>query len=61
MCDGHSPILVLHAAVEAAGIARTRDIGPFLANLDDPAVLDAIRAAAQALRRLPEQAMSVAA
>lgn len=47
--DAHSPILVLHAAVEAAGVAPTGPIGPYLSTLDDPATLAAIRSAASSL------------
>jgi dihydrodipicolinate synthase/N-acetylneuraminate lyase len=33
--DAHSPIVVLHDGVAAAGIAATGPISPYLANLDD--------------------------
>jgi dihydrodipicolinate synthase/N-acetylneuraminate lyase len=48
--DRHSPIRVLHAAVGEAGIAATGPMAEFLSNLDDPAILASIRAAAAALR-----------
>jgi dihydrodipicolinate synthase/N-acetylneuraminate lyase len=54
--DAHSPILVLHAAVAAAGIAETGPIGPFLGNLTDPAILSAIATAARALAQIADQA-----
>jgi dihydrodipicolinate synthase/N-acetylneuraminate lyase len=59
--DAHSPILVLHAAVQAAAVAQTGEIGPYLSNLEDAAVLDGIRLASQTLRRLSEDAMRVPA
>ena len=48
--DRHSPIRVLHAAVAEAGIAATGPMAAFLSNLEDPAILADIRAAAGALR-----------
>ena len=48
--DRHSPIRVLHEAVTLAGISETGPMSPFLSNLDDAAVLTAIRAAAETLR-----------
>lgn len=48
--DRHSPIRVLHEAVALAGISATGPMSPFLTNLDDPAVLADIRAAAATLR-----------
>ena len=48
--DRHSPIRVLHEAVTLAGISETGPMSPFLSNLDDVAVLTAIRAAAETLR-----------
>ncbi|BCP53732.1 dihydrodipicolinate synthase family protein [Kaistia sp. 32K] len=48
--DRHSPIRVLHAAVKEAGIAETGPMSEFLSNLDDPALLAEIRAAAETLR-----------
>jgi 4-hydroxy-tetrahydrodipicolinate synthase len=50
--DGHSPLRVLHAAVAEAGITETGPLLPFLSNIDDQAILAAIRAAATALRDL---------
>jgi 4-hydroxy-tetrahydrodipicolinate synthase len=41
--DAHSPIRVLHAAVNLAGIAATGPIGEFLSVIDDPEVLDKLR------------------
>lgn len=49
--DTHSPIRVLHEAVEAAGIARTGPLGPYLSNIRDPETLAAI---ARAARRLAD-------
>ncbi|WP_142846405.1 dihydrodipicolinate synthase family protein [Telmatospirillum sp. J64-1] len=49
--DAHSPIRVLHAAVRLGGVADTGPMMPFLSELDDPAVLDRIAAAATALRQ----------
>jgi 4-hydroxy-tetrahydrodipicolinate synthase len=49
--DAHSPILVLHSAVDAAGIASTGRIAPFLSNLTDVAILDAVTAAAKVLHQ----------
>ena len=37
--DAHSPIRILHAAVELAGIAPTGPIGEFLSAIDDATVL----------------------
>jgi 4-hydroxy-tetrahydrodipicolinate synthase len=37
--DAHSPIRILHAAVELAGIAATGPVGEFLSVIDDEAVL----------------------
>lgn len=47
--DAHSPIRILHAAVELAGIAQTGSIGEFLSVIDDPKVLAALKPVAQAL------------
>lgn len=55
--DGHSPLLVLHAAVAAAGIAETGPIQPFLSNLVDKSLLAAIGAAARELLALNERAL----
>jgi dihydrodipicolinate synthase/N-acetylneuraminate lyase len=46
--DAHSPIVVLHDGVAAAGIARTGPLQPYLANLEEPA-LGAVGEAARAL------------
>jgi 4-hydroxy-tetrahydrodipicolinate synthase len=37
--DTHSPVQVLHAAVELAGIAATGPVGEFLSNIDDEPLL----------------------
>jgi len=47
--DGHSPIRVLHHAVAAAGIAETGPFTSFLSEIEDAALQQRIRAAAQAL------------
>lgn len=47
--DAHSPIRILHAAVDLAGIAPTGSIGEFLSLIDDPKVLGALKPIAQAL------------
>jgi 4-hydroxy-tetrahydrodipicolinate synthase len=47
--DAHSPIRILHAAVELAGIAPTGPIGEFLSAIDDQAVLRDLAAIAKAL------------
>ena len=47
--DAHSPIRILHAAVDLAGIAPTGPIGEFLSVIDDPKVLAALKPIAQAL------------
>jgi len=49
--DRHSPLRVLHAAVALAGIAETGPIQPFLSNIDDRNVLDAIEREARRLRQ----------
>lgn len=41
--DATSPIRILHAAVELAGIAPTGPIGEFLSVIDDEALLDRLR------------------
>ena len=47
--DTYSPIRILHAAVELAGIAPTGPIGEFLSTIDDPAVLKALAGIAKDL------------
>jgi 4-hydroxy-tetrahydrodipicolinate synthase len=47
--DGYSPIRILHAAVELAGIAPTGPIGEFLSTIDDPAVLRELSGIAKTL------------
>jgi dihydrodipicolinate synthase/N-acetylneuraminate lyase len=54
--DGISPLRVLHAAVEGAGIAETGPMGPFLSAIEDNGQLKAIAQAASELRRLEIQA-----
>lgn len=58
--DAHSPLRVLHAAVALAGIAATGPMSPFLSDIEDPATLAAIAAAAQALRAAGAQAKAAA-
>jgi 4-hydroxy-tetrahydrodipicolinate synthase len=41
--DAHSPIRILHSAVELAGIAPTGPIGEFLSVIEDEKVLDQLR------------------
>jgi 4-hydroxy-tetrahydrodipicolinate synthase len=41
--DAHSPIRILHAAVDLAGIAPTGPIGEFLSVIDDRQVLDKLK------------------
>ena len=47
--DRYSPIRILHAAVELAGIAPTGPIGEFLSVIDDPKVLAELKPIAAAL------------
>jgi dihydrodipicolinate synthase/N-acetylneuraminate lyase len=47
--DKYSPIRILHAAVELAGIAQTGPIGEFLSTIDDPKVLAELKGIATAL------------
>jgi hypothetical protein len=47
--DAHSPIRVLHAAVELAGIAATGPIGEFLSVIEDRQLLDKLAPIAQEL------------
>ncbi|MCA1404201.1 dihydrodipicolinate synthase family protein [Ensifer sp. IC3342] len=54
--DAHSPIRVLHEAVRLAGICDTGPIGEFLSNLDNAGQIDAIAAAARALKAKSEAA-----
>jgi len=56
--DAWSPIRVLHAAVDAAGIAKTGPIGDFLATIDDPRALADIGQAATRLAALNADAKS---
>ena len=59
--DAHSPIRVLHAAVELAGIAQTGPMLPFLSNLTDAAILAAITREAKKLLDADRAAMARAA
>jgi 4-hydroxy-tetrahydrodipicolinate synthase len=47
--DATSPIRILHAAVDLAGIAPTGPIGEFLSVIDDEKILDKLRAVAMDL------------
>jgi 4-hydroxy-tetrahydrodipicolinate synthase len=47
--DAHSPLRILHAAVELAGIAPTGPIGEFLSPIDDAAVLGQLAGVAKTL------------
>lgn len=47
--DKYSPIRILHAAVELAGIAQTGPIGEFLSVIDDPKVLAELKGVAATL------------
>jgi dihydrodipicolinate synthase/N-acetylneuraminate lyase len=47
--DAHSPLRVLHEAVRLAGIAETGPMQPFLSNIEDKGILDAIAKAARQL------------
>lgn len=47
--DAHSPIRILHAAVELAGIAPTGPIGEFLSVIDDPRILSELKGIAASL------------
>ena len=59
--DAHSPIRVLHAAVELAGVAQTGPMLPFLSNLTDAAILAAITREAKKLLDADRAAMARAA
>jgi 4-hydroxy-tetrahydrodipicolinate synthase len=58
--DAFSPIRILHAAVELAGIAPTGPIGEFLSLLDDRKVLDALAPVARALKVKNDAALQAA-
>ena len=47
--DAHSPIRILHAAVELAGIAPTGPIGEYLSVIDDAQVIEKLRPIAKDL------------
>ena len=55
--DATSPIRILHAAVELAGIAPTGPIGEFLSVIDDEALLDRLRPIAMDLLARNEAAL----
>ena len=55
--DGYSPLRVLHAAVDAAGVAKTGPLLPFLSNLTDKALLERIGQASRELLALNQQAL----
>jgi 4-hydroxy-tetrahydrodipicolinate synthase len=55
--DAHSPIRILHAAVELAGIARTGPIGEFLSVIEDKNVLAQLGPIALALLAHNEAAL----
>lgn len=56
--DGISPLRVLHEAVTLSGIADMGPMSPMLSNIDDPAQLARIKAAAEQLRQLDQAARS---
>jgi 4-hydroxy-tetrahydrodipicolinate synthase len=55
--DATSPIRILHAAVDLAGIAATGPIGEFLSVIDDESVLDKLRPIAMDLLARNEAAL----
>lgn len=55
--DATSPIRILHAAVDLAGIAPTGPIGEFLSVIDDEAILDRLRGIAMDLVMRNEAAL----
>jgi 4-hydroxy-tetrahydrodipicolinate synthase len=55
--DATSPIRILHAAVDLAGIAPTGPIGEFLSVIDDESVLDMLRPIAMDLLARNEAAL----
>jgi dihydrodipicolinate synthase/N-acetylneuraminate lyase len=57
--DAHSPIRILHAAVELAGIAPTGPIGEFLSVIDDAAVLAELKSIANTLRAHNQDALQL--
>jgi 4-hydroxy-tetrahydrodipicolinate synthase len=59
--DRHSPLRVLHAAVELAGIADTGPLLPFLSNIEDAAVLGQIEKQARNLFQSDHTARELAA
>jgi len=59
--DTHSPLRVLHAAVELADIAKTGPLLPFLSNIEDEAILAAIGKEAHRLTEEDGRAVRLAA
>jgi 4-hydroxy-tetrahydrodipicolinate synthase len=55
--DAHSPIRILHSAVEVAGIAATGPIGEFLSAIDDAKLLAELKRVAVALLAHNEAAL----
>lgn len=47
--DRHSPLRVLHVAVQLADIAKTGPLEPFLSTIEDPGILAEIQGATKAL------------
>ena len=56
--DAHSPLRILHAAVELAGIAPTGPIGEFLSVIDDAKVLEQLGRIARELLARNQEALS---
>jgi dihydrodipicolinate synthase/N-acetylneuraminate lyase len=56
--DAHSPIRILHSAIELAGIAPTGPIGEFLSVIDDPKILATLKPAAIELRAHNDRAVA---
>jgi dihydrodipicolinate synthase/N-acetylneuraminate lyase len=58
--DAHSPIRILHAAVELSGIAATGPIGEFLSVIDDPQILEPLGRIARDLKARNDAALQPA-
>ncbi len=58
--DAHSPIRILHAAVELAGIAPTGPIGEFLSPIEDPKILEPLGRIARELKARNDTALQAA-
>lgn len=58
--DAHSPIRILHAAVELAGIAPTGPIGEFLSPIEDPKILEPLGRIARELKARNHTALQAA-